>query len=395
MMRRALLALLLATAPAYADEATPAPTPPLADEATPAPAPAVPASDSVAKTALLPPLRTGLVAVTFGGSLRPTIGLSRHDTPVVRDRWAYGIAGSSIDVGVDARVGSHVSGTLYVSVGSERAPDGTLRGRVGLERAVVAYEPSRLVRLSAGKESVPLSAQSATPTVARVFPDRIALDDTFVLPADVGLQARVTTGKVSGFAGVWNGIASDVVLEPGATERGLLYSARVELTPLGAFEFDEGRRENELRIGVGAAATYRAVTAFTPTGMAGVRSRDLRAAMSLRVAWQGLFVQSEVLRRQVTDDLSMRPDVATAAYVQASWRFRTARVDIAPLGRAGLEHIRQLSSPATGSSLELGAAVFPIARRTDRLQISALYAHVLEPDLGLVDRVLLQLRLGF
>jgi hypothetical protein len=36
-----------------------------------------------------------------------------------------------------------------------------------------------------------------------------------------------------------------------------------------------------------------------------------------------------------------------------------------------------------------------MARKTDRLQVSALYAHVQEPDLGLVDRFLLQLRLGF
>jgi hypothetical protein len=388
-MRRALLALLVAAAPAYADEATPE-----APEAPPAPGDAAP-TDSVTKGAVLPPLRTGIVEARFGGSLRPTVGLSRHDTPVARDRWAYGIAGSSIDVGMDARVGSHVSGTLYVSVGSERGPDGTLKGRIGLERAIVAYEPIRLLRLSAGRDSVPLSAQSATPTVARVFPDRIALDDTFVLPADVGLQARLTTDKISGFAGVWNGIASDVMLEAGASERGLLYSARVEVTPRGAFEFDEGRRENELRIGIGAAASYRAATAFTPTGMTGVRSRDLRATASLRVAWHGLFVQAEVLRRQITDDLSMRPDVATAGYIQASWRLRTARVDIAPLGRAGIEYIRQLSSPATGRSFELGAAVFPMARKTDRLQVSALYAHVQEPDLGLVDRFLMQLRLGF
>lgn len=390
-----VIASLLAAAPAFADD-----TPDTEDkdvvvadvvdnERTDQP------TSSPTKAAI-PELDAGAVRAQLFGSLRPMLGVAYHGNAVERDRWGYGVAGSSIDVGVDAKAGAGVSGALYVSVMTDRDDQGRATGAVGLERAVIAYEPVRDLSFLVGRDAVPLSAQSATPTVGRVFPTRVVLNDTFVLPADVGGQVRFHTPYVSTFAGMWNGIASDAKLEPGATERGFLYSLRVEVTPLGPFQFNESTRPATLRVGLGAAATYRAATTYTPTGSEGVRSRDLRAAASLRAAWRGLFVQTEVLRKQVTDDLSMRPDVATGAYVQASWRFRAGRAELAPLARAGVQRVRQLSMPATGSTFEIGAAIFPLARGSDRLQISPLLARIVDPDLATAyTQLLVQLRLGF
>lgn len=372
-------------------EAEPQPETSVASAAAPVTAPpTVPPGAKV-----VPALEAGPVRAQLFGSLRPTVGLAHHAEGLERDRWGYGVSGSSIDVGVDAHAGGGVSGALYMVVMTARDDAGNTVGRVALERAVIQYEPLDGLVFLAGRDQVPLSAQSATPTIGRVYPTRIVLNDTFVLPADVGAQARYHTRYVSAFTGVWNGISSDAMLEPGATERGFLYSARVEVTPLGPFEFNESTRPATVRIGIGAAATYRAATTYTPVGTEGVRSRDLRAAASIRAAWRGLFVQGEVLRKQVTDDLSMRPDVATAGYVQASWRFRAGRVELAPLARAGIQRVRQLSMPATGSSVEIGAAVFPLAKGSDRLQISPMLVRIVDPDRGASVQALVQARLGF
>lgn len=346
-------------------------------------------------TSIVPELTAGPVRAKLFGSLRPTFGVAHHGDAAPRDRWTYGIAGSHVDLGLDSEVGGGVSALLYVALGTERDATGSTKAQVDLERALVSYQPVGAFRISVGRDGVPLSAQSATPSYARVFPRKIALDDTFVLPADVGAQAAFATDKVTALAGVWNGIESDVMLEPGVTERGFLYSARVEVTPNGRFAFDEGLRPEHVHVGIGAAVTYRAATTFTMTGDTGSRSRDLRAAASVRVAYQGLFAQAEVLRRQITDDLSTRPDVATGAYAQASWRLAVRSVDVAPLARFGIAKVRQLSAPALGSTIELGAAVFPLARSSDRLQIVGLFARDVDPDLGPSEQVITQIRLGF
>src|SRR5439155_6981522 len=103
-------------------------------------------------------------------------------------------------------------------------------------------------------------------------------------------------------------------------------------------------------------ATYRAATAYAADGQAATRSRDLRASASVRVGFYGLLVEAEVLRKQVTEDLEMRPDVATAAYVQGSWRIHVGRAQVFPLLRFGALALRELSAPSSGHSIEVGAA---------------------------------------
>ena len=262
-------------------------------------------------------------------------------------------------------------------------------------RAAIRWQPIPALRLGIGRDRVPLSAQSATPTSARLFPDRIELDRTFVLPADVGVQLAVTTPWFTILGGVWNGVAGDAMLGAVTDERGALVSGRVELTPLGSFAFDESARPASPRLGVGAAATYRASTAYDAGGTAGSRARDLRAALSVRFAWRGLHLQSEVMRRQITDDLSARPDVATGAYGQAAYRVAVSRIDVAPLVRIGRQWIRQLSAPARGTSVEAGLSAFPFARGSDQLQLSLLYGREEDPDLGRSDRAIGVVRLGF
>jgi hypothetical protein len=349
------------------------------------------------ETKTVPSVDAGPVHVNFFGSLRPTAEVAYFPEGLNRDRVNYGATGSAIDVGADAQAGAGVSGAFYLRFFATRDANGGTSSKVALERAVLQYEPLRGLVFIVGKEGIPLSAQSATPTLGRVFPTGVDLVGTFVVPADVGLQARYYTDRVSIFTGAWNGIASDAILEPGASERGFLYSARVEVTPFGPMEFNENMRPTTARIGIGAAMTYRAATTYTAVGTEAVHSRDLRAAASIRAAWQfGLFLQAEILRKQVTDDLSSRPDVATGGYVQASWRFKVRnKVDVAPVARAGVQYVRQLSMPATGTEQELGVAVYPLANGNDRLQLSTMLMRLLRPDRGPELQALVAARLAF
>jgi hypothetical protein len=377
----------------------PAPPPP-DDEppARPTPKPQVAARDIEPATPavrenLVPAISSGLVKLQVFGSLRPTFGLVQRDTTSARDRWDYGAAGSRIDLGADAKAGHGVSAIFYMKLGSSVSEDDN-DAKVEVERAIVRWQPIKELRLSAGRDRVPLSAQGATPTAARVFPSRIALDSTYTMPIDVGVQSALTTPYVTASLGVWNGLAGDTMLAPGAEERGLLYSSRLEITPLGSLDFDETHRDCPLRFGIGTGATYRAASTFSPTGAEGMRSRDLRVAVSARMAWKGLLLQTEVLRKQITDDLSERPDIATGGYVQASWRFGVSKIEVAPLFRAGIDHVRQLTAPATGSSVEAGGAIFPFGN-TDRLVLVALWTRQQDPDLRAENRLTGQLRVRF
>jgi hypothetical protein len=247
--------------------------------------------------------------------------------------------------------------------------------------------------LSVGLDQVPLSLQSATPVAALVFPARVALSDQFIVPVQAGLQVTGMHDRGNVTIGVWNGSQGDVTTMTTEPERGLLFSARVEATPLGKFAFDENGGKGALRVGIGLGATYRAASSYLADGMSQSRSRDLRAAVSLRVGWHGLLAEAEVLRRQITDDLSMRPDVATGAYLQASYRFRVHAARLVPLLRLGTLAIRQLAAPASGQSVEAGLAAFPLA--SDRLRLTALYEYLEDPDLGPSHHAIAQLRLAF
>jgi len=333
-------------------------------------------------------LSKGASQLAFFGTFSPTFDVAHRDRAAERDRWAYGAASSRAALGIHAGLGD-VSGIVYVRV----AAPSEGQASVDLERAVVRYKPIDALVLAAGRDRVPLTLQSALPSAAMLFPSRIALNSRFAITAQAGAQVKLEVARANVQLGAWNGASDDITLTSMPDERGLLYTARAELTPLGSFELDENGGEGDLRIGIGGGASYRAATRYLADGESTSRSRDLRAAAALRIGWRGLLVTSEVMRRQVTDDLSMRPDVATGAYLQASYRVHAGKLRIVPMARVGALAIRELAAPATGSSVELGGAVFPMA--TDKLRLSALYQRVVDPDLGLAQGALLQIRLAF
>jgi hypothetical protein len=367
-MKRAMLLGILLAATAHADDAAP-----------------VAVSGGLAPSAQL---HNDAATAQLFWALAPALDLGYRPDATDRDRWVYGAGGSRATLGIYATYGQ-VSGLVFAGLGS--SPQG--QSSLDLETALVRWKPTKLLTLSAGRDRVPVSVQSATPTPALVFPSRVPLDGEFALKAQAGVQAELSHEYVTARVGVWNGISSDISGAMPVPEQGLLTSALVTVTPLGKLDIDENAGRGPLRIGIGGAIAYRASSSYLPDGMTASRARDLRASFAVRVGYKGLYGEAEVLRRQITDDLSMRPDVATGAYIQGGWRFRAGKASFAPLLRLGTLAVRQRSAPARGGSFELGLAALPLA--SDRLRVVGLYQYLVDPDLGASHRGLAQLRLAF
>jgi hypothetical protein len=368
-VRAAVIALLASTGTAFADDAPP-----------------IEVSGGLSPTVAIQG-GSGAHGELFG-ALAPAVDVGYQPQAVERDRWAYGAAASRASLGLSAGMGD-LTALAFVLVGAPQ--DG--KSTVDLDRAIVRWKPKKYLALSAGRDSVPLSAQSATPTAALLFPSRVPVADRFALVTQAGAQAQYLSDVVTVSAGVWNGVSNDITGMMPVDERGPLFSARVEVTPMGEFAFDENAGRGPLKVGIGLGATYRAASTYLADGSAASRSRDLRAGLSLRVGMEGMLVETEILRRQVTDDLSMRPEVDTAYYVQASYRIHVDKAQIAPLARVGWLWVRELSAPALGSSLELGVAAFPIA--SEKLRITGMYQRLSDPDLGTSHHGVAQLRFAF
>jgi hypothetical protein len=112
---------------------------------------------------------------------------------------------------------------------------------------------------------------------------------------------------------------------------------------------------------------YREGTLFESTGYEATRFHELRFDAAARLAFKGLFVQGEYLRRQQRDDLSSRAATATGAYVQSSFFFPIpgTKFALAPLGRYGVSIEDQDFSPRTSIEIEAGIAFFPMAGLDD------------------------------
>jgi hypothetical protein len=120
----------------------------------------------------------------------------------------------------------------------------------------------------------------------------------------------------------------------GAREQGPLFSVRVDAEPLGAFESRDARpMRGPFRFAAGAGVVYHPAVLFDEDGFLDRRIRDVRLSASARVAGGGVYAQAEILRRDRSDDISSRREVATGAYVQAA--VLTPLKGIAPIGRVG------------------------------------------------------------
>ena len=81
----------------------------------------------------------------------------------------------------------------------------------------------------------------------------------------------------------------------------------------------------------------------------------------------------ELLRRQRTDSLSSRAQIATGAYAQTSFTFPAGPVLVAPLGRLGWAEEDQEFMPRETVWTEIGLALYPHPADPEAIRIIVQY----------------------
>jgi hypothetical protein len=331
----------------------------------------------------------------LGGYLQPQVGMTYRPSALPRDRMEYGAAATAAGIEITGQPWTHwgydvhlivagesrevVTGVESVDTNGDGVPDDVstdseITPTLAVERATINYQPLPLVGAVVGQMRIPFTVQEQSPQTSLMFPRRSGPNEVFLKGPDLGALAVLTLKDdlVRASLGAFNGSGAPV----GETEeRGLVYSLRADVNPLGPFPFGEGDLERgRLRIGLGAGFLYYPARVYDASGYLGTRIRDLRASASFRLAARGLYLQAEILRRQRTDSLSSRPVVATGAYSQASYFLPLrAPIGLAPIARVGYSAEDQSFAPRNTLFLEAGLTVYPMPDEPDDLKIVAQY----------------------
>ncbi len=187
-----------------------------------------------------------------------------------------------------------------------------------LREVSVTWRPTGRFDFKLGRMPLPFTSQAQSPDTALLFPQRSGPNRAFLADDDLGgLLSFNLDGVAIARLGLFNGTG----VGPGAAdELGAMYLGRLDINPLGSFDFAETAGTNApLRIGLGAGLAYHPYTSYDSAGYPDVRVSDFRGSASIRVAAAGVSVSAELLRRYQVDDLTDRPVEATGAYGQAGW----------------------------------------------------------------------------
>lgn len=249
---------------------------------------------------------------------------------------------------------------------------------VNIQEATVSFQPIDWFYATLGHMRMPFSVAQGAVLTAQMFPRRPAPSNLFTSGADDGLVGTfdLLERRMQIRVGAFNGSSLGLQV-PQTTPLGPVYSAFVDVQPLGTLpprEGDSGR--GPLRIGLGMGALYRNGALFDAKGFEATRFRDVRLSAAVRLAFRGLFLQGEYLRRVQTDNLSLRPSLATGAYVQASYYYRIDRIALGPIGRFGVSVEDENFAGQRTTSYEGGIAFYPRADvpQPDALRLILQYA---------------------
>jgi len=368
MKALAAIALLLAAAPARAEEPPDAAKPEAAAEKK---------------------------SWNLSGYVQPQVGMTYRPDGLPRDRFDVGASATAAGIEIQGEPWERWSYDVHLVVAGESrevvtgvevvdsngdgvaddvSTDSELDPTLLVERASITYQPVELLGLVVGQMRIPFTAQEQSPQTALMFPQRSGPNEVFLKGPDLGALAvlSVQGDLFRASVGAFNGTGKPI---GESEERGLVYSFRVDANPLGPFPFGEGDLERgRLRIGLGAGFLYYPASVYDASGYLGSRIRDLRASASFRLAARGAYLQAEILRRQRTDSLSSRPVIATGAYAQGSY-FLPVRSPVgwAPMARVGYAAEDQGFAPRETLFLEAGLTVYPRPDQPDALKVVAQY----------------------
>ena len=241
-----------------------------------------------------------------------------------------------------------------------------------VEEATTSFFPVEQFNLRVGRMRIPFTSQAQSPNTKLMFPERAGPNEVFLRGTDLGglVETNILSDRILGSVGVFNGTGSGVTE---SDQQGVLYTARVDLNPLGSFGFNETSEwKGPFRLGVGAGIIHNPYTAFDGAGYPTVAVQDTRTSLSGRLAFYGLYVSGEYLIREQLDSMSRRPIWATGWYGQTGWHLPKG---FEPMARMG-EVIKDESfDPRATRWIDAGLNYYPVqaSDRPDRVKLTIHY----------------------
>jgi hypothetical protein len=217
--------------------------------------------------------------------------------------------------------------------------------RLPLRDAYVTWVPARAVNLRAGQMKVPFSRQRVVSSSALQIVDRSVVVSELNLDRDVGLQMfsrdLLGTGRLGYSLGIFGGEGRNRL----GRAAGLLYAARIEVWPTGAFDDSvesDFQRGPQWRAALGASVGYNQNTnrprSTTGTPLPAGDFDYTHAGIDATVRKHGWSLTSELMYRRADRDalalvvggapVTVRSRSGWGAYVQGG-RMVTSRVELA------------------------------------------------------------------
>ncbi len=261
-------------------------------------------------------LRPGAREVDFldvgiGGS---QAGLIFQGRPV--DHWRF-----KIDLVIGADLFQALASVDLVDTDNDGDPDRVSSTTVEaisniVEETTITWAPADQFSVRLGRLRIPFTSQSQSHFMTLMFPSRAEVNEVFLRGTDLGGlgEFNLGDGRFRSSIGLFNG--TNLAVGSGNI-KGVLITGRIDLNPLGDFEFGESRvTGGPFRLGIGAGLVYNPYNSYDSAGVRDVLVNDLRACASLRMAAGGLYWVTEGLFRRQVDSLTDRPLMDTGAYTQ-------------------------------------------------------------------------------
>jgi len=238
--------------------------------------------------------------------------------------------------------------------------------------STITYQPDKAFKLKLGRMRIPFTSQAQSSNTDLMFPERAGPNETFLSGSDMGALAKTTLldERILASTGVFNGTSTSLF---NTQRRSILYTARVDINPLGSFGFSETTEwQGPFRIGVGGGIIHNPYTAYDGDGYPTVGVKDTRWSTSARIAYYGLYVVGELLSRQQLDSMSSRPEWATGWYGQAGWHLP---LGLEPMFRMGEATVDESFDPRKTRWLDAGMNFYPApkAKRADQVKLTVHY----------------------